>query len=140
MRVINGEGMILGRVASLVAKAALLGEDISLVNCDKIIITGDRRSILEKQRSLYERSGKPTKGVFYERRPDFFVQRAIRRMLPKNNRGRGTLKKIKCYISTPETLKKMRQEVLKEAHMQKLPNLKYITVGEICVRMGAKWQ
>ncbi len=138
MRVINGEDMILGRVASYVAKAALLGEEISLVNCEKIVITGNKQSIFEKQRSMSERRGKPTKGVFFERRPDFFVDRVVRRMLPKNSRGKAALKKVRCYIASPEQVKGKR-ETIKSADVQKLPNLKYVTIGEICTKMGARY-
>ena len=140
MKVINGEHMILGRVASYIAKASLFGEKISLVNCDKIIITGNKHSIFKRQHLLSEMKGKPTKGIFYQRRPDFFVRRSIKRMLPDSERGKAALKKIKCYIATPENLRNVKQETVANAHIQKLPNLKYLTVGELCLRMGAKWQ
>ncbi|MBI4152895.1 50S ribosomal protein L13 [Candidatus Woesearchaeota archaeon] len=140
MRVINGEHMILGRAASHIAKASLLGENISLVNCDKMILTGNKQSIFARQHMLSEMKGKPTKGIFYERRPDFFVRRSIKRMLPNSARGKAALKKIRCYIATPESLKSAKQETIAYAHVQKLPNLRYMTVGELCKKMGAKWE
>ena len=140
MKVINGENLILGRVASQVAKAALSGEEIALVNCEKLMVTGNKDSILSRQRMLADLKGKPTKGRFYETRPDFFVQRAIQNMLPKSNRGNVALSRIRCHISVPERLKATATEAFENAHVNKVPNLKYTTIAEICKHMGGKWQ
>ena len=95
MKVINGENLILGRVASYVAKEALLGQEIALVNCEKMIITGNKKEIVNKQLQAMQR-GHPYAGPFFYRRPDAFVKRAIKRMLPhKKARGEQALKKIK---------------------------------------------
>jgi large subunit ribosomal protein L13 len=139
MKLIDGDRMILGRIASFVAKAAILGDNVAVVNCDKIVITGGRRSILEKQRSISKRRGKPNKGIFYERRPDYFVQKTIKRMFSQNSRGQTAFKRVKCYISTPEKYKDLNAELVKHADIKKIPNLKYITIGEICKTMGGKW-
>jgi large subunit ribosomal protein L13 len=138
--IINGEGLILGRVSTHVAKTALLGENVALVNCSKIIISGSKRSILEKQRSLSKRSSKPNKGIFYERRPDYFVLRCIRRMLPQSARGVAALSRIRCYTKIPGSLKDKKLETVGHAHSKKLPNLKYMSVGTICTQMGGQWQ
>ena len=37
MKIINGEGVRLGRIASYIAKESLKGENIALLNCDKIV-------------------------------------------------------------------------------------------------------
>ena len=42
MKIYNGEGMILGRLAAIAAKEALLGEEVKVVNCEKVIISGKR--------------------------------------------------------------------------------------------------
>lgn len=139
MKVINGEQMLLGRVGSIVAKSALLGEEVALVNCEKLMVTGSKRSILDRQRIMADRKGKPTKGVFYERRPDFFVRKIIRHMLPPNPRGRAAYKKIKCYISVPKQFETSKMEAFKFAHVNKIPNLKYMSIADICRSMGGRW-
>ena len=48
VKVIDGENATLGRLASYVAKQALKGENIAILNCDKIIITGNKANIQEK--------------------------------------------------------------------------------------------
>ena len=140
MKVINGENMILGRIATYVAKQALLGEEIALVNCEKIIISGNRHQIFAKHKQKQAR-GHPRWGPFTPRRPDGFVKRSIRGMLPyKKERGSQAFKRIKCYIGLPAQFKDAKLETLKSADAQKIPNLSYLTVSEVCKILGGKWQ
>lgn len=140
MKVINGENLILGRLASYIAKQILLGEEIALVNCEKIMISGSKSQIFAKYKHKQQR-GQPRWGPFTPRRPDFFVKRAIRGMVPRKKiRGRDALKKIKCYIGLPNEFKDAKLEVLEKINVQKIPNLKYVTVGDICKILGGKWQ
>ncbi len=139
MKIINGENLVLGRVASRVAKAALLGHEVALLNCEKLIITGSKSNIMAHQHSMAERKGKPEKGLFYETRADRFVRKVIRHMLPKNARGLTAYHKIKCFIQVPEALKASPAETFEADNLNKLPNIKYMTVGDVCRRMGGKW-
>ena len=43
VKVYDAEQMIVGRLGAKVAKAALLGEDVIIVNAEKAVITGDKR-------------------------------------------------------------------------------------------------
>ena len=45
MKIIDGTDATLGRLASYAAKQALQGEEIVVLNCEKVIITGKRKSI-----------------------------------------------------------------------------------------------
>jgi len=140
MKVIDGENMILGRLSTYVAKQALLGEEIALVNCEKLVISGSRQQIFAKHKQKQAR-GHPRWGPFTPRRPDGFVKRSIRGMIPyKKSRGREALKRIKCYIGLPLEFKDAKLESLENAHVKKIPNLKYIAVEEICKILGGKWQ
>jgi len=44
--IIDATNLIIGRVASLAAKKVLLGEDIVILNCEKAMMTGNRKEIL----------------------------------------------------------------------------------------------
>ena len=46
--IIDGEHAIMGRIASFAAKEALKGEDVVIVNCNKVIITGGRLNIIKE--------------------------------------------------------------------------------------------
>lgn len=133
--IIDANNLVLGRLASAAAKQALLGEDVNIVNCEKAIITGNKQSILKHYLSRLK-LGQPHQGPFIQRRPDFFVRRTIRGMLPrKKPRGRESLSRVKCYIGVPQSMSKA------ESLQQAMPIKKkkhYLTVGELCMHLGGK--
>jgi large subunit ribosomal protein L13 len=137
--VINGEGLLLGRMASLVAKRALNGEIIAVVNAEKAVISGSRARVFanyDRKRSRGSREG----GPFFPRRPDHLVKRTIRGMLPyKNTRGADAMKRIRIYVGVPRELAGTEMEVPDEAHMDRLNNPKFVTVGALSAALGAKF-
>ena len=104
MKIIDGENAVLGRLASYAAKQALKGEEIVILNCDKVIITGNKKDIKNKFESRRRRTGSSQKGPKISRNADKMVKRAIRGMLPNFRKGRGKIayRKIKCYIGIPK--------------------------------------
>ena len=44
--IIDASNLILGRLATFVAKQALLGEQVFIANCEKSVISGDKANIL----------------------------------------------------------------------------------------------
>ena len=136
--IIDANNLILGRLATVAAKKALLGEYVEIINCENVVITGNRQYIIAK----FDRE-KPKgikKGPFVPKTSDRFVKRAIKRMLPfKKPRGREALKKIKCYIGVPENLKDKKAETIENANVSKIPTLKYMRVRELCAILGGKW-
>ena len=130
---------IVGRVAAAAAKAALLGHKVSVLNCEKGIISGDRVAVLANADVQRARPGRPTKGPFIERTTDRYFRRIISRMLPRENvRGREALGRIMCYTGLPDEFKDKKLEKVPGSDYKKLPNYKYITVDEICKHLGAK--
>ena len=123
--IIDAEDLILGRMISYVAKRALLGEKIDIVNCEKAIVTGNKENIFEKYR-LRRNLGGPFKGPFLPRIPDRFVRRIVRGMLPyKQEKGRIAFKRVMCYNSIPNEFKNMKMEKIKEADISRVKSLKY---------------
>ncbi len=138
MIVIDGTDLIMGRIASFATKKALLGEKVNIVNCEKIVISGNKNNILKKYKRIDD-MGDPYKGPFQPKMPDRFVRRVIKRMLKyKNPRGRKAFENIMCYIGVPEKLSNNKMETIKKAHVKKLPNFKFITVKEVCKYLGGK--
>lgn len=137
--IIDANNLILGRMATFVAKQALLGEKINIINCEKAIMTGNKKQILAKYKEKLK-MGKPQKGPFIPRRADRFVKRTIRGMLPyKQEKGIKAFKRVKCYINVPEEFKDKKAETIEKANIAKVPNLKYIIVEDICKLIGGKW-
>ena len=139
MKIYNGEGLVLGRLAAAVAKDALLGEEVKVINCEKIIISGKKERVVANEKVRRDRKGYPLKSAKHTRMPDRFVRRSIRGMLPwRKTRGKEAYKRVMCYIGFPEVLAKENVIVLEQASAKKLPTLKFITIGEICKRLGGK--
>jgi len=136
---IDGTNLILGRIATVAAKRALEGETISIVNCEKIIITGSPRRLYEKFKEMQDKGG-PYKGPFFPKMPDRIVKRVIRGMLPyKKERGAKAFKRIKCYIGVPDQFKTQKYEIVESADAAKLQTLKFIKVGDLSKFYGKKF-
>ena len=136
MKVYNGEGIILGRLASAVAKDLLLGEEVSVVNCEKIIISGNKAGTVALQKQRRERRGHPYRAQEISRLPELFVKRSIRGMLPwKQSRGKEAFRRVRCYRGVPMTLSS-DMIVLSDHSFTKLPTLKYLPVGEVVKKLG----
>ena len=100
--VIDAEGAILGRLSTNVAKRLLQGEIVDVVNVEKIVISGKPQSIIAryKERLGIRSKYNPLRGPFHYRRPDRFVRRTIRGMLPyKKPKGKDAFHRLKCHIS-----------------------------------------
>ena len=137
--IINGEGMLLGRLASVVAKRALAGEEIAIVNAEKAIISGSRSRVFANYQHKRSR-GSTGWGPFVPRRPDHLMKRTIRGMLPyKRPRGVDALKRIKCYVGIPTEFTGKEMEVAEEAQMSRLNNPQFVTLGTVCTFLGAKF-
>ncbi|MBU1201817.1 MAG: 50S ribosomal protein L13 [Nanoarchaeota archaeon] len=135
--IIDATNLIIGRMSTFIAKKALQGEQIDIINSEKAVITGDKKKLMAAYRRKRE-FGAPLVGPYFPRQPDKFVKRTIRGMLPyKQPRGLAAFKNIKCYVGVPEELKDKKPETIKEASIEKLSNIKYLTVNEICKSMGA---
>ncbi|MBP1911914.1 50S ribosomal protein L13 [Thermococcus stetteri] len=142
MRIINAEGLILGRLASKVAKMLLEGEEVVIVNAEKAVITGNREDIFAKykQRTELRTRTNPRRGPFYPKRSDEIVRRTVRGMLPwKTDRGRKAFKRLKVYVGIPKEFEGKELETISEAHMSRLATPKYVTVGEVAKFLGGKF-
>lgn len=136
--ILDATDLIVGRFATVVAKSALLGETVDIVNCERAAITGSRTNVLAKFKNWRAR-GAPLQGPYFPRRPDMVVRRMIRGMLPyKQPRGEEAFKRVMTHIGVPERFREKMLETVKEANIAKVPNLKYITIGEICKELGSK--
>jgi large subunit ribosomal protein L13 len=104
MKIIDGKNATLGRLASYAAKESLRGEEVVILNCEQIIISGNKKNIKEKFEKRREWIGSTQKGPKYSRNAEKLVKRTIRGMLPEHREGRGreAYKRIKCYTGVPK--------------------------------------
>ena len=53
-------------MASMVAKRLLLGEDIAIVNSEKVVVSGKKKSIIEKHKNKIENTFYSILCIYYE--------------------------------------------------------------------------
>ncbi|MEM2104850.1 MAG: 50S ribosomal protein L13 [Candidatus Bathyarchaeia archaeon] len=135
VRVVNADGLILGRMASIIAKRLLLGEEIVIVNAERAVISGKKESKVREAKEFLE-VGRPEVGPFHYKRPDRIVRRTVRGMLPyKQPKGKQAYKRLKVFIGVPDEFKKYEMETLPEAQASKL-TCPYLTVGDLAKEVG----
>ncbi|MDA3837077.1 MAG: 50S ribosomal protein L13 [Nanoarchaeota archaeon] len=126
---IDGKGVVLGRLANFVAKQALKGEEVKILNADKVIITGNpkttEREFLEKR----SRFGHSQKGPKHHATSEKIVKRSIRGMLPdhRESRGREAFKRIMCYSGIPTEFQEVEMIVMPTPKKIKYSEVKNFT-------------
>lgn len=130
MKIIDGKNAVLGRMASYVAKEALKGEKIVVVNCEDVIITGNKKDIRGNFLAKRGRVGSKQAGPKHSRLSERIVKRAIRGMLSNHRKGMGkeAYRRIKCYLGIPNEF------VGKEMVSFKNNKNKFIKVKEISLK------
>ncbi|MBI2175951.1 50S ribosomal protein L13 [Candidatus Woesearchaeota archaeon] len=138
--VIDATNLILGRMAAQAAKRALNGEAISIINCEKAVVTGNRKQTIDGYAAKFE-IGQVNQGPYFPRRPDMLVRRTIRGMLPrKKPKGRAAYERVQCFIGIPTSVKAENAKTIPEASAERIKKAPYITVNELCKHLGHKMQ
>jgi large subunit ribosomal protein L13 len=98
--IFDGEGVILGRLGTAAAKELLKGNYVDIINCEKVIVSGDKdRLVNEIRRKQKMGRGGSLKGPRYPIVSDKLSKRMIRGMLPWDRaKGREAYKRLKCYV------------------------------------------
>lgn len=124
--VIDASDKVLGRLASQVASILRgknkptftphvdTGDYVVIVNAEKVVLTGHKLD----QKFYRHHSSYPggLKEVSYrklmETKPEFAIEEAVRRMLPKGPLGRDMIKKLKVYRGPEHNNEAQKPEVL----------------------------
>lgn len=136
--VIDGTNLVAGRLSSRVAKLLLLGKNISIINCEKIMISGNKRSIIGEYKQYLKISSiiNPKHGPFHSRRPDTIMRKMIRGMLPKNKAtGKNAFKRLRTYIGSPTKTRNMEKIKLDKTEITKAP-MHYTSMLELGKNVG----
>ncbi|WP_435136741.1 50S ribosomal protein L13 [Pseudopelagicola sp. nBUS_19] len=131
--IIDAEGVVLGRLASIVAvrlrgkhKASFtphmdVGDNVIVINAEKIQLTGNKR-----QENYYWHTGHPggikerTKQQILEGAfPERVVTKAVQRMLPGNRLSRKQMTNLRVYAGTDHPHEAQQPEVLDVKSMNK---------------------
>ncbi|PSQ12826.1 50S ribosomal protein L13 [Halobacteriales archaeon QS_5_70_15] len=139
--VVDARDCILGRVASQVAERVLDGQRVAVVNAERAVITGSEEDVMSVFRQRREVGS--DRGPYYPKRPDRIFKRSIRGMLPyKESRGREAFENVRVYVGNPyeegaATPRGGNAEVLEGTSLDRLSNIKFLTLGEVSEGLGA---
>ena len=130
--VIDAEGVVLGRLASIVAMRLRgkhkpmytphidCGDHIVIINADKVQLTGNKLA----DKTYYRHTGYPggirstTAGKILDgKHPERVVEKAVQRMIPKGPLGRQVLRKLKVYAGAEHPHEAQQPEFLDLAAM-----------------------
>jgi large subunit ribosomal protein L13 len=135
--IVDATGLVMGRLASVVATQLLAGNEINIVNAEKAIITGRRESIYEEYFACRDR-GHKERGPYFPRRPEMIMKRTVRGMLPyKLKRGRDALSRLRIYIGVPRELSGQQFEQPQAAKVRGASSANFIELGDLSKRLGA---
>lgn len=140
--IIDGEGLIMGRLASTVSKKLLDGEEVIVLNAEKILISGNKDWAYARYKQRLDRASisNPRKmGPKYPRRPDDMFRRTVRGMLPyRKTTGREAFKKLKVFVGIPTEYE--CTEIFKVQEAEPKGIKKSIELGELSKLLGAKFE
>ncbi|MCE4609943.1 MAG: 50S ribosomal protein L13 [Desulfurococcales archaeon] len=139
--IVNGEGHILGRLSSIIAKKLLEGNEVVVVNVEKVIVSGEKRMVVDSYKKILgvkvhlSHKWRPKR----PRSPIRLFKASVKGMLPKNNKkGREALSRLKVYVGVPDEFKDAEMVVFKDAYKDRLKTNKYVELSVIAKEMGWK--
>lgn len=138
--VVDGTNCISGRLCSKVSKLLLQGNRVSLVNSEKVMVSGNKYEVIESYKDKLEVSSvtNPIHGPFHPRRPDTIITKMIRGMVPKRKpSGMQAFKRLRVYIGIPDELKNSTMQTFDDAKITKQQSF-YISMGDVAKQIGWK--
>lgn len=137
LKVIDGNNLVYGRLSAHVAKLLLSGEEVVIVNADKVAVTGSRTFLLGRFKERRE-IGSVRKGPYYPRTSNQILRRSIGDMLPKKStKGLDALRRCKVFSGVPSEFKDASFETVDKAKNQKVSQ--FLTLNEIATSLGGKY-
>ena len=131
--VIDAEGIVLGRLASIVATRLRgkhkpsftpsqdMGDNVIVINADKVQLTGNKR-----EKPNYWHTGHPggiksrtTAEILEGKYPERVVMQAVKRMLPSNRLARRQMTNLRVYAGTEHPHEAQSPEALDVKSMNK---------------------
>lgn len=132
---VNAEGQIVGRMCSKVAKLLLNGEEVVILNAEKAVFSGKKKSKLAEAH-LFLEVGAPARGPFHYRRPDRYLRKTVRGMVPfKQPKGKAAYKRLKAYMGVPIEFQDQKMISFDEAQVANLKG-PHFTLAELAKEIG----
>ncbi len=137
--VVDATNHIAGRLSSYVAKLLIQGNRVSVVNCEKIMMSGTRVNQIKEYREFLEINSiiNYKHGPVHYRRPDTVIAKMIRQMLPFDRKpsGKESYQRLRTYIGSPKQIKSLEKIQFEKAKIKRTA-ANYTTLGELCRVIG----
>jgi large subunit ribosomal protein L13 len=132
---VNAEGQIVGRMCSKVAKLLLNGEEVIILNAEKAVFSGKKKSKIAEAH-LFLEVGAPQRGPFHYRRPDRYLRKTVRGMVPfKQPKGKAAYKRLKTFMGVPLEFKDQKMISFDDALSNDLKG-PHFTLAELAKEIG----
>jgi len=137
--VVDATNHIAGRLSSHVAKLLLQGQRVTVVNCEKIMMSGTRSNQIQEYREFLEINSiiNYKHGPVHYRRPDTIIAKMIRQMLPFDRKpsGKTAYARLRTYIGAPNDTKPIEKIQFEKALIKREAS-NYTSLAEICRVIG----
>lgn len=136
--ILDAKNQILGRLASYVAKKAIDGNKVIVLNAEKAVISGRRSNIVEeaKLRLRTRTLGTQSHAPVHQRRPDLYLRRVVRGMLPWDKpKGRAAYHRIWVFMGVPDEFAGKGFSKIPKADASRLPS-PFITLEDLAKEIG----
>ena len=137
--VVDATDHIAGRLSSNVAKLLIKGNRVSVVNCEKIMMSGTRSNQIQEYREFLEINSiiNYKHGPKHYRRPDTVMAKMIRQMLPFDRKpsGKESFQRLRTYIGSPKEIKSIEKIQFEKAKIRKTAS-NYTQLGKLCRVIG----
>ena len=137
--VVDGSNLIAGRLASNVAKLLRKGNRVTIINCEKIMMSGKKASIIGEYEDFLKINSiiNYKHGPKHPRRPDTIMARMIRGMLPYEDKpsGKTDFARLRTYIGVPKEVKGLERIQFEKAKITKNSS-RYTTMATISAYIG----
>jgi len=143
--IIDGRGHLIGRLAATVAKSILQGQNIIVVRCEGLNISGSfYRNKLKYLEFLRKRCNiNPARGPFHFRAPSKIFMRIVRGMVPhKTERGKQALVRLRAYEGIPTPYDKKKRLIVPSAlrTLRLKPRRRFTELGRLSKEVGWQYQ
>jgi large subunit ribosomal protein L13 len=136
--VIDATNLILGRMMSYVAKRAIEGQDVIILNVSKAVVSGVKRSTIRRAKvKLQTRTlASQDRGPIHPRKPENYARRILRGMLPfKKPKGKNAFRRVRVYADVPKLYAEASLHQVSVANASKL-RCHYILLEDLAREIG----
>eukprot|EP00286_Rhodomonas_abbreviata_P015352 CAMPEP_0181324962 /NCGR_PEP_ID=MMETSP1101-20121128/20655_1 /TAXON_ID=46948 /ORGANISM="Rhodomonas abbreviata, Strain Caron Lab Isolate" /LENGTH=195 /DNA_ID=CAMNT_0023433205 /DNA_START=20 /DNA_END=605 /DNA_ORIENTATION=+ len=139
--IIDGRGHLVGRLAAIVAKEILSGQNVVVVRCEQLEVSGDMNRNWRKWQDYRRKrtAVNPKWGPYHQTSPDKMFFKVLRGMMPhRTARGQAALLRVKTFVGMPAPYDTKKKVVVPAALrvLRLNQGRKYTVLGDLAHRVG----